>query len=578
MKRPALPVRLPILGLVLLALAGCGGSSSNGGAFNTSDPLTMYLLMRLFPPPTAMVVSVASNPVAEDAGTMVGTITLGAALAADLVVNLSSNATGSATVPPTVTVTAGNLTANFTVTLVDDGTFTGNRSVTITATGTGVTTDTVTFLVDDDEPEVPLNITVSFAQNPVAEDIGTVTGTVTFDYAAVADTTVNLTSSNPVAGVPASVSVLNGTSSRTFTITITDDALPNLTRQATIGATATGITGGSSVLLVTDDDYLTGGVGIWDAVSTIPVYVLVGGGGPSTTQTDIYRDHGASSGIGLDPGEIFIMAKTPLFNGTRYELTVIAHTGSGAGTEQFNHTWQFTATNGFGGYGEAGYRTELNAFRAASGAGVGATAIDAEYQVAAVRHAGYQRIQGLMTHGEANSSNPLFTHNNFASRISIANGGSASSSTWGAGINTVSECISSLGDHVDAIDSLWNTVYHRLPMLRHSTEVIGAGNSDNAMVAYPGAGVPVGAMYFTIDFGGDTANAITTAYWPPHNATNFPRIFFTNNEGPDPISSTRTGDQTPVTPDDNDVGGPIHVVLPTTADLSGLTVELTLAP
>jgi hypothetical protein len=68
---------------------------------------------------------------------------------------------------------------------------------------------------------------------------------------------VSLTSSNPdAATVEASVTFAIGESTKSFTITPTDDSSPDGIQQSTIGATATGYAAGTAVLNVQDDDAL----------------------------------------------------------------------------------------------------------------------------------------------------------------------------------------------------------------------------------------------------------------------------------------------------------------------------------
>jgi len=323
----------------------------------------------------------------------------------------------------------------------------------------------------------------------------------------------------------------------------------------------------------------SGGVGTWDAAgSPVPVYVLVGGDGPGSTETDLYRDHGSGRGDGgLDHGEIFVMAKNPLAKNATYRIGITAYTGSGAGTEAFSQTWEFATHDGSqldnGGNGESTTLAELNAYRA--DAGVGAFTEDPDYTVAATKHAGYQKIAATITHFEPDTSNDLFVDNEFWDRITIAKGGVPPATVWGGGINTVAEGITTKGDRIAGVAHLWNSVYHRLAKMRHRFAIVGFGNSDDAKNHSSDSALDDDPKprYLTFDYGGSTLTARTTAFWPPAGGSNIPHTFSTDSESPDPIDPG-TGGQTPTTPTDDLVGVPIHVIVPTSADFSGLTVRL----
>ena len=71
----------------------------------------------------------------ENAGVLAGagTVTSSAAAADAVVVQLSSHDTTGLTVPATVTIPAGQTSANFNVTMVDDHVMEGNRPISVTA-------------------------------------------------------------------------------------------------------------------------------------------------------------------------------------------------------------------------------------------------------------------------------------------------------------------------------------------------------------------------------------------------------------------------------------------------------------
>ncbi|HEU5020342.1 MAG TPA: hypothetical protein VFT60_00580, partial [Bryobacteraceae bacterium] len=138
-----------------------------------------------------------------------GTVTLtSAAPAGGAAVALSSNSP-AAIVPPSVTVAAGSQTATFTVTTTSVAT---QAAAVLTASAGGVQ-KTATLFVN---PPVYNTLTVSPATVAGGNQA---TGTVSFLGAAPAGgLVVTLSSNNPLASVPASVTVPSGRSSATFPI------------------------------------------------------------------------------------------------------------------------------------------------------------------------------------------------------------------------------------------------------------------------------------------------------------------------------------------------------------------------
>jgi 2',3'-cyclic-nucleotide 2'-phosphodiesterase (5'-nucleotidase family)/uncharacterized protein YjiK len=116
-----------------------GNPGSSGLNFGGGPSITLSIVVS----PSSFSES-ATNPAAT------GTVSRATSGASDLVVNLSSGDTTEATVPATVTILAGQLSANFDVTAVDDTFPDGNKTVTITATATDATAPTTQVTVQDD--------------------------------------------------------------------------------------------------------------------------------------------------------------------------------------------------------------------------------------------------------------------------------------------------------------------------------------------------------------------------------------------------------------------------------------------
>ena len=164
--------------------------------------------------------------------------------------------------------------------------------------------------------------------------------------------------------------------------------------------------------------------------------------------------------------------------------------------------------------------------------------------IAAVRHAGWQAIDNTgLNHGEPRS-NALFTADSFVDRIRAGNGG-----PFITGANGYSEGIAGNAGS-SAITLLWNSVYHRLAMMRHQSTKVGYGDKDMARANYPTAGVSAGNGLATLNYASFSTPAVTLAYWPGNGTTNVPKIFYSDWEGPDPVAGR------------NEVGCPIHIILP----------------
>lgn len=190
--------------------------------------------------------------------------------------------------------------------------------------------------------------------------------------------------------------------------------------------------------------------------------------------------------------------------------------------------------------------------------------------ISAVRHAGWQAIDDItqaganLDHGEPRS-NPLFSDDNMGERIRKANGGTHLSPA------SYFEDIASRAGSV-AITQLWNSVYHRIPMMRHRASRVGYGDMTLARSDYPTAGVPAddewgntpdGSGYATLNWQVLTTPTITLSYWPANGTTNVPRVFSSNSESPDPV------------PSQNQVGCPIHLIFPETfGDYTAVNITL----
>ena len=198
-------------------------------------------------------VTISPTAISENGGTATGTVTRSNTDdSAALVVTLASNDTSEATVPTTITVPAGQASATFAVTAVDDSLGDGTQSVVVTASGSGFTSASAELDVTDDEG----GLILSLSGDVLSEHGGTVLGTIS---RIAADTSqplvVNVVSSDVTAAtVPATVTIPVGQTSAVFTITGVDDAQSDGVQPATITISAPSFQSAAKTVLVADDE------------------------------------------------------------------------------------------------------------------------------------------------------------------------------------------------------------------------------------------------------------------------------------------------------------------------------------
>lgn len=203
----------------------------------------------------ALALSFDISSISEFGGTTTGTVTrANTDTSTDLVVTLSSSDTSEATVPGSVTIRAGQQTATFTVTAVDDAILDGTQSITITAQAPSISPSRSTLSVTDYE-----TLTLSIDRTSMSEAGGQATGTV---FRSNADTSqeliVNLLSSDTSeATAPNTVTILANQSSAVFAISAVDDTLLDDTQRITVSTSAQGYVSASRDMDVTDAESLT---------------------------------------------------------------------------------------------------------------------------------------------------------------------------------------------------------------------------------------------------------------------------------------------------------------------------------
>ncbi len=198
--------------------------------------------------------SIAPGSMSERGGTAVGTVRRNNTdIASPITVQLASLDTSEATVPNTVTILAGEATANFSITAVDDDLLDGSQVVSITAGSIGYVGAGQSLIVTDFET---LSLTIDVLS--MSEAGGSALARVRRNNTDIGlPLTVNLSSSDTTeATVPATVLIPANQSQVDFTITAVDDALLDGTQTVTINATATGYQAAAGSIDVTDAESL----------------------------------------------------------------------------------------------------------------------------------------------------------------------------------------------------------------------------------------------------------------------------------------------------------------------------------
>ncbi|MDP3850418.1 MAG: cadherin-like beta sandwich domain-containing protein [Luteolibacter sp.] len=198
-----------------------------------------------------LAVSSSTNTTTEGAGPATGTIHATPPPVNDLVVHLTSNDTTEATVPATVTVPAGQTTATFPITILDDTILDGSQNTTIAATAVGFPDASHVIAINDNETAT-LTLTLPPAAN---ENSGAVQGSVSLDSPAGSAVIVQLSTSDADAvQTPVSVTIPSGLTSVDFALTILDDNRISGTHAATITAHVANWTDATAEIFITDNE------------------------------------------------------------------------------------------------------------------------------------------------------------------------------------------------------------------------------------------------------------------------------------------------------------------------------------
>jgi len=215
------------IGLGLLGVAGAVAVAAGG---SSDKPAAL----------PSLSISTSTSAIAESGGTSTIAVTLSKAVDVDTEVTIAYNSTASVGVdfssPLTVSIPAGETSATFTITAIDDGVYEGDETSIIKISSVDnssiniSSSNSVTITITEDE--VVPTVSLQSSGNSIAEESGnSITFTASIDQVASVDlsvtisTTVNSRSRAYTANLPTSISITvpAGSLSGTATFTPTDN-------------------------------------------------------------------------------------------------------------------------------------------------------------------------------------------------------------------------------------------------------------------------------------------------------------------------------------------------------------------
>ena len=256
--------------------------------------------------PTSITLTVNDDSVSEGDGnttiTVTATVDGTTRFGVDKTVSVSVAGSGTASAVDFAAVTdfditiaagAASKSETFTLSPTDDSVDETDETITVSGTSAGLTVNQDTITLSDDDA-TPTAITLSVSDNSVAEDDGattiTVTATVDGTTRFVDDTTVGVSvaGSGTAAAVDfAAVSNFNisigageASSTETFTLTPTDDAVHEANETITVSGTSGALTVNSATITLSDDQALP-----TVALSLSPTSIGEAGGVSTVTAT-----------------------------------------------------------------------------------------------------------------------------------------------------------------------------------------------------------------------------------------------------------------------------------------------------
>ncbi len=197
----------------------------------------------------ALSLSLADSSISESGGQTTGTVTRNTTAGSVALTIVSSDE--SEVEVGTLTIPAGETSGTFTLTAQDDILVDGDQTVTISVDASGYSGDNASLTVADNE----VALLAILIPEPAVNETASTTGTITRNTGTTGALVVNLESSDVgEAAVSSSVTIPDGQSSISFTISGVADGFVDGSQTATITAAATGFESGTGSVTVLDVD------------------------------------------------------------------------------------------------------------------------------------------------------------------------------------------------------------------------------------------------------------------------------------------------------------------------------------
>ncbi len=202
---------------------------------------------------TAILTVNAPASVVEGDSVIHGTVQVSAPPGSDVQINLLSSDATEIQVPLSVLMPAGQTSAVFNLTVIDNGEIEGDQTATITAHVANWTDGMATIIVHD---HADTNLVVKLPPNATEGDgVLPNAGSVSISGYLPTNLVVALTVDDTTeATVPATVTILAGQKFASFDVTIIDDTEVDGVQIATVTASAPGFSSGSAMIAVYDNE------------------------------------------------------------------------------------------------------------------------------------------------------------------------------------------------------------------------------------------------------------------------------------------------------------------------------------
>jgi hypothetical protein len=251
---------------------------------------------------TATLSMTLPSNVTKGQGSITGTITSSAAPADNIIIQLSSSAASELSVPATVTLLAGQTSVNFGANALQDTVIDGTQNVTVTSSVENWTSGSASVAIADDNNTIAVTLPASGWEGQVLQSAGTIQ----IGGTSASNEIISLTSSNPAElSVPATVTVLAGQTTATFTVTLLNDGVKHAPLATTVTATASGLVTGTGSIIVHDNtlDHLVFASPTGSVVAGVPFSDTVTAYNSSNEVIVDYTGTATLSAAGASPSE-----------------------------------------------------------------------------------------------------------------------------------------------------------------------------------------------------------------------------------------------------------------------------------